>query len=35
VEHGVHVLDNGFLGLEDLAFEKVNDLCFAVVFGFF
>jgi hypothetical protein len=30
----VHVLDDGFLRLENLAFQKVNDLSFAVVLGF-
>ena len=34
-EHGVHVLDDGFLRLEDLASQQVDDLGFAVVLGFF
>jgi len=33
-EHGVHVLNHRFLRLEDLAFQQVNNLGFAVILGF-
>ena len=34
-EHGVHVVDDGFLRLENLAFQQINDLSLTVVLAFF